>query len=141
MMLVREDRPVWNPYDEGEGPVGTESVWVVSDGDDSYEFTDPGEAHRAMDAMVEAAAAGRPVWPCSWTVYRPVPEPDFPGDNYGPCGAPSFEDADGNGWHCSAGHAHRSDAEYYDADEAASYTSRGLPLAPNARLMDGSPIR
>lgn len=142
LTLVRETREVWNPYDEG--PVGTEEVFVVRNGDDTYEFPTAAAAHRALDALDEANRAGRATFPCSWTVEltgsrRPY-EVDFPSDLYGPCEAPAAEDADGAGWACLAGHGHRSDAEYYEADEVASLRERGLPLAENARLMDGTEV-
>lgn len=64
--------------------------------------------------------------------------PDSPSDLIQRCTAPraSFE----NGSACTAGHSHRFDVTYYDADEVASLVRQGYALAPNARLMDGTPL-
>lgn len=71
---------------------------------------------------------------CSWLV-----EDYFEGERYiNECGAPAvgFD----NGFMCVNGHSHRHDVEYYEADEAAAYVKAGHALAPNARLMDGTPL-
>lgn len=81
---------------------------------------------------------------CDWMVQgypTDAPEgwyPDFPSDLVRPCGAKVTILP--NGWECEAGHAHYSDAEYYDDEEIAVLKKRGIALAPNARRMDGTPI-
>ena len=121
--------------------VGTITTWIVTAGDDTYTFDRYPDARDALVRITTAAVEGRPVWPCSWEVVRTDGyECDFPGDQYVPCGMPTFADPDDNGFACLAGHSHRSDVEYYDADEVAAARASGRTLAPNARLMDGSVI-
>jgi len=87
---------------------------------------------------------------CTWTVEMSQAEqnersdhgwyPDSPSDLLVECGAPWHQDDDNLGWHCDAGHAHRSDAEYFEEEEALGMVRAGNPLPANALLMDGRSI-
>lgn len=143
LTLIRLDRPVYD-YDTGDD-VGTEEVYVVRNGDDTFEFpAAPALAHRALDFLDEANRAGRDTFRCSWTIrltgHRLPPEVDFPSDLYGPCDLPAAADADGNGFTCLGGHAHRSDLEYFDDDEIAGARAAGRPLPANAARMNGASL-
>ena len=106
---------------------------------DRYEFETFDAARAALTAISGSLTAGREVFPCSWMVERTDGyEVDFPSDVYVECGAPSFEDADGLGWHCFAGHGHRSDLEYFDDEEIAGARNAGRPLPANAATMAGA---
>lgn len=74
------------------------------------------------------------VFECTWGV-----EEIFEGERYGAdCGytAVGFD----NGFVCTAGHSHRYDAEYFDAEEIAHNVKNGHLPPANARLMDGSRV-
>lgn len=119
----------------------TEKVYEVSNGDDVYEFVSYVDARNALISITAAKAAGVDVWPCGWMVEdRSIPEPDSYSDLLRPCGAPAMAHADGNGFGCAAGHSHRSNVEWYEADEVAALTKTGHRIAPNAALMDGTPL-
>lgn len=86
--------------------------------------------------VAQLLAADAPnVFECSWLVEARSWEGER---QIVPCGAVAvgFD----NGFACEHGHSHFSGVEYYEADEVASYTRRGIPLAPNARLIDGRPV-
>ena len=124
-------------YDEG--PPELVAEYVVTSGDDEYVFANFEAAKAALKAVSTAARNGLAVFPCSWMVERTDGyEVDFPSDLYVPCGAPSTEDEDGNGWSCFAGHGHRSDLEYFDDDEIASARANGHTLPANAATMAGA---
>lgn len=84
---------------------------------------------RAIATLVRRDAAR----PCNWLVQggytedgdRPVYE----------CGASAiiFD----NGFACTAGHEHRTDAEYFDADEIEGARIAGRTLPTNARSIEG----
>jgi hypothetical protein len=100
---------------------------------------------------VAHTAAECSTWECDWRREMTNAEhneaadagwyPDSPSDLIVECRATATVDADGNGWTCSAGHGHRSDVEYYEAEEAAAARDAGHRFPANARLMDGSEIR
>jgi hypothetical protein len=97
-----------------------------------------------IEAAVESAV---PAWTCTWLVERFHPEPDFPSDLVGECGAPVTEDDDGFGWRCEAGHSHRSMEararegwDYFDDDEIEAARNGAFLPAVDMRDMAGREV-
>jgi hypothetical protein len=65
--------------------------------------------------------------------------PDSPSDLIQTCRA--YAVRFDNGFACTAGHSHRTDAEYYEEDEVEAYWKAGHSIPSNARYLDGRPVR
>jgi hypothetical protein len=64
--------------------------------------------------------------------------PDSPSDLISECGADVTRTDEG--WECAAGHSHFYGAEYFDDEEIAGMTQRGIALPANARRIDGAAV-
>lgn len=93
---------------------------------------EPGKPALLIDAAKHAAN----VFTCGWEIGPLVYEGDICGVIFCDAQAVGFE----NGFICTNGHSHRTDAEYYDAEEAAGLIRDGYALAGNARSMSGNRI-